>query len=298
MESEFQEWIRLLTRRRFNNADQDRRTSEIYTANISLQELLYIQKHPETYNNQYNWNVVKAFLDRNYFSNEQLSTTGQTYVVDSINNARDKVLALRDSDSYDEDVYRIALKILLETGDYNTFLYQIQKEQDIQPLKERRVVPGTIKISKLSDNRTSWANRTLAEKSYIYYAIRGHVVTKNHIPDAVIAYCKQLDGQPNSVWRMLMMFSIYGPPHRSNQILTHELSEVKRLELLLRLRRYYGPIPTNGAIFVDETNCKITWKLGTLNKLTISTCSDPEEFRYVVRMFFQPRPVPDLVFMS
>lgn len=298
MESKFQEWITLLTRRRFNNADQDRRTSEIYTANISLQELLDIQEHPETYNKQYKWNVIKAFLDRHYFSNARLSTTGQPNVVDPINKARDEVLALRDNGNYDKDVYRIALKILLETGDYNTFLHQIEKEPAIQSLTERRVAPQRIIISKLTDNRTEWRNRTNAEKSYIYYAIRGHVVTKNHIPERVIAYCEQLDGQPNSVWRTLMMFSIYGPPPRSNQILTQELSEVKRLELLLRLRRYYGPIPTNGAIFVDESKCEITCKLGVFDKLTVSTCRDPEEFRYVVRMFFQLRPVPDLVFMS
>ena len=298
MESKFQEWINRLTRRGFNNADQDRRTSEIYTANISLQELLDVQKHPETYNKQYKWNVIKAFLDRHYFSNARLSTTGQPNVVDPINKARDEVLALRDNDNYDKDVYRIALKILLETGDYDTFLHQIGKELDIQWLKEDRFVPLVIKISKLTDRRTSWQNRTNAEKSYIYYAIRGHVVTKNYIPDAVIEFCNELDGQHNSVWRMLMMFSIYGSPPRKNQILTHELSEVERLELLLRLRRYYRPVQTFGTIFVDETKCEITWKLGTLNKLTISTCRDPEEFRYVVQMFFQPRPVPALVFMS
>ena len=201
-----------------------------------------------------------------------------------IDNLRELLLATPNAK---ENTYRIALKVLLESADYTSFL---NKPREPEPF-----LPAMQNTSKLIDNRTNkkMAYKLMSEKTYIYYALRGHVTTGRDLPTEVIEKCKRLDDMnpDNVLQRVLIMFAIYGPPPRSNAKIKSPLSEQRRLELLMRIRHYYAPIPTNPSIFVDESNCTIACKLEAQSKISVSTCKDPEEFRYVVQMLLQPRPL-------
>ena len=56
--------------------------------------------------------------------------------------------------------------------------------------------------------------------------------------------------------------------------------------------RYYGPFRRTVLLYLlMNIKCEITCKPGVFDKISVSAREDPEEFRYVVRMFFQPRPL-------
>jgi len=228
------------------------------------------------------WAAVKAILDRSFFPQVQTITVQQQKKIDKIVKLRSEVLA-----SPDESTYRFALKVLLETADYDTFLTCVHNRQPSGPF-----TPPLLNINNITDVRNKNMDTLFAcEKFYTFHAIRGHVTTGVELPQEVFEICRALDTTDNVLHRVLIMFAIYGPPPRNEAQKEKRLSERQRLELLMRLRHYYDPIPTNSSIFVDEYQCTILCRPETLLKISVSTCKDPEEFRYVVQMLLQPWPL-------
>ena len=282
MESKLHEWIREMWNQKRNIANQERKTSDQTLTQLQdFQNVRSVQKIGYT-GDKSSWAAVKAILDRSFFPQVQTITVQQQKKIDKIVKLRSAVLA-----SQDDDTYRFALKVLLETADYDTFLTHVR---DRQPKRSKQKL---LTMSNITDvrNKETMGDLLACEKFYVFHAIRGHVTTGVELPQEVFEICRALDTNDNVLHRVLIMFAIYGPPPRNEAQKEKRLSERQRLELLMRLRHYYDPIPTNSSIFVDEYKCTILCRPETLLKISVSTCRDPEEFRYVVQMLLQPRPL-------
>lgn len=280
MDSKLEQWIRLIWNQKRTTTEQERKTSD-----QSVDVLLDFQAsrsrgEEKSYEGPKDWNIIKANLDRYFFPEVQNLTPKQNNRMNQIEQLRVEILKTPG----ESRTYRIALKVLLETADYEYFLESVRNNSPESNKNEFK------SMSKLVDAR---ANPFQNEKPYIYYALRGCATTGRDLPLDVIKTCKRLDDvYPDTVLRrVVIMYGIYGPPSRKNTIIKSPLTEQRRLELLMRLRQCYDPIPTNPSIFVDESDCTIACKLETRPKISISTCKDPEEFRYVVQMLLQPRPL-------
>lgn len=257
-----------------NKTYHEQKTSDQTLTQLQkFQQMRSVQKIDYT-GDKSSWTTVKAILDRSFFPRVQIVTVKQQKKIDRIKQLRDKVLA-----SQDENTYRFALKVLLETADYDTFLTYVSNRQPSEPF-----TPPVLNINNITDVRNKDMGALLAcEKFYTFHAIRGHVTTGIELPQEVFEMCRTLDTSDNVLHRVLIMFAIYGIDTR--------LSERRRLELLMRLRDCYHPIATNPSIFVDESNCTIVCRPETQPKISVSAREDPEEFRYVVQMLLQPRPL-------